>query len=246
MVGRTIFQLDDLARLGAAVEPSASNIDATTVQQKVTDPVMYIARSAEKIGHFFRTTYTAHHSRLLALLIRITAVLATISTAEARVNASAEIPSVTPPALTFAWYVAFLDRRDVFTESGPVAVEISASLPSQGTQAYFEAIHETGASERSEYDVLRLEGDSALAQVVVGPYLSAQAQVEERPLSSVLVTPTNYRFGYIGARYCFGTLAYVFKISPRKSPLALSKVSSGLIPKPAFQSDKRDTLSKHQ
>jgi hypothetical protein len=157
------------------------------------------------------------------LLVRVTAVLATICAADARVSASTSISSVASPALTFARYLAFLDRRDVFTESGPVSVEISASLSGQDAHAFFAAIRETGASERIEYHLLRLEGDSALTQGVVAPYLSAQAQVEELPLSSVLISPTNYKFRYIGLRYCFGTVTYVFKVSPRKSGVGLIK-----------------------
>jgi hypothetical protein len=33
----------------------------------------------------------------------------------------------------------------------------------------------------------------------------------------------NYKFRYIGPRYCFGTLTYVFKVSPRKSRVGLIK-----------------------
>jgi hypothetical protein len=185
---------------------------------------MYFIRLVTKIiGHSARTPHAARHSRRVGVLVRVTAALATISAVDARVTTSAKIPSVAPPALTFARYVAFLDRRDVFTEAGPVAVEISASLPSQGTRAYVAAIRETGASERSEYDMLQLEGDSALAQVVVGPFLSAQAQAEALPLSSVLITPMNYKFHCIGPRYRFGTLSYVFQIRPRKRHVGLIK-----------------------
>jgi hypothetical protein len=131
---------------------------------------MYCARRTEKItGPSGQTTYSARYSRLLGLLVFVMAWLATISPADAGATESAEILAVAPPALTFARYLAFLDRRDVFTESGPVSVEISASLSRKATQAYFAAIRETGASERSEYHVLRLEGDSALTQGVIRP-----------------------------------------------------------------------------
>jgi hypothetical protein len=85
------------------------------------------------------------------------ALLATISFADARANESTEIVSTSRPALAFARYVAFLDKRDVFTESGPVAVEISASTATQGTQAFLEGIRDIGASEHSEYSLLQLK-----------------------------------------------------------------------------------------
>jgi hypothetical protein len=154
------------------------------------------------------------------LLIGLTALLATIPTANAQAKQSAEVLSITPSALAFARYVAFLNRRDVFTESGPVAVEISALLPRQGTQVRLTAFRDTDASERSEYDVVQLEGDPT-AQVIVERYLSTRAQVENLRLSALLVTPANYKFRYIGLRYRSGALACVFQIIPRKRRIGL-------------------------
>jgi hypothetical protein len=46
-------------------------------------------------------------------------------------------------------------------------------------------------------------------------YLAAQAQVENLPLASVLIAPTNYKFRFIGARYWSDGIAYVFQIRPQ-------------------------------
>ncbi|MBV9612904.1 MAG: hypothetical protein JO091_10550 [Acidobacteriaceae bacterium] len=188
-------------------------------------PVMYFNRLADKIiGRSGGMDYVTRNSRAgTRLVVAFMALLATMSAMGARESESTMIVRIASPALAFARYIAFLNRRDVFTESGPVAVEIRASLPGQGAQAYWAAIRETEASERSEYDLLQLDGDQALVQKVVRPYLLVQAQAEELPLSSVLITPANYRFRYAGSRYRSGALAYVFQISPRKNDAGLIK-----------------------
>jgi len=177
--------------------------------------------------HFTRrdkSLYAGMPSRFQGrFLVGLAALLGTISIAYARANESLEILSITPSALAFARYVAFLNQRDVFTESGPVSVEISALLPRQATQAYFRAIRDTSPSERSAYEVVQLEGNPTDVQAIVRSYLSAQAEVEKLPLSAVLITPANYKFRCIGSRDHFGKLAYVFQISPRESRLGLIK-----------------------
>lgn len=158
---------------------------------------------------------------LVSLLFGVTAFLATIPAVNAQTNESAEVVSITPPALAFARYIAFLDRRDVFTESGPVVVDIRASLPKQSTEAHLKAIRDSGPCERSEYNVLQLEGDPTQAQVIIGRYVSAQAQIEKLPLSSILITPANYRFRYVGSIYRSGATIYVFQITPKERRLGL-------------------------
>ena len=149
------------------------------------------------------------------------ALLTVMSTANARASDSAEILSITSPALAFGRYIAFLNQRSPFTESGPVALEIEASLPGLGKQACLSAIRETGASERSEYQVLHIEGDSMVKREVIARYLSAQTQAERLPLSSTLISPANYKFHYAGSIHSLGTLLYVFQVSPRKKRVGL-------------------------
>jgi hypothetical protein len=139
----------------------------------------------------------------------------------ARASDSAQILSISPAALAFARYISFLNQRNPFTESGAVAVEIDASLPGLGKQAYFSAIRETGASERSQYRELHIEGDSMVKREVIARYLSAEAQAEELPLSSTLIAPSNYKFRYAGSIQNLGKLLYVFNISPRKKCVGL-------------------------
>ena len=77
-------------------------------------------------------------------------------------------PQVPPRTLAFARYIASLQNRDPFTESGPVAMSIQASLPRFYKDADLVAIRATGEDERSQYLVLGMEGDGAVAEEVVG------------------------------------------------------------------------------
>src|SRR6266478_2176786 len=97
---------------------------------------------------------------LFALLIPINAPAAT----------AAMIGPASSAGLAFARYIASVQERDPFTESGPVAVEIEASLPGLYKETRFVAIRETGESERSEYRVLNIEGDAIVAQEVIARY----------------------------------------------------------------------------
>jgi hypothetical protein len=124
-----------------------------------------------------------------------------------------------PPSgqsLAFARYVASTEERDPLTESGPVAVEIDGTLPGLYKESRLLAVKLTGESERGEYRVLGIEGDATVTQEVIARYLAVQEQVEDMPLSSVAITPANYKFHYLGEVETGGAPAYVYKIIPRK------------------------------
>jgi hypothetical protein len=118
--------------------------------------------------------------------------------------------------LAFARYIASIQERNPFTDSGPVGVEIEASLPSLYKETRLVAIRDMDKSERSEYRVLQIEGDAIVAQEVVARYLALQELLENLPVSSVEITPANYKFQYKGEIGTGGALAYVYKITPKK------------------------------
>jgi hypothetical protein len=120
------------------------------------------------------------------------------------------------PALAFGRYLAHLQERNLFTESGPVNVQIEASLPSLAKTGSMFAVRQMGASERSEYSVIRLEGDSMVRHQVIARYLDAEQQAEALPYSSVAVTPGNYKFRYLGSVENDGATVYVFQIAPKR------------------------------
>ena len=125
------------------------------------------------------------------------------------------------PALAFGKYLASLQERDPFTESGPVGLEIKASLPGLAKEGRMQAVRQTGASERSEYGAIRFDGDSTVKRQVIARYLAAQEQAEALPYSTVAVTPANYKFRYAGSVQDNGTVVCVFQIAPKKKRAGL-------------------------
>jgi hypothetical protein len=93
---------------------------------------------------------------------------------------------------------------------------IEAFLPGLGKESRLIAIRETNESERSEYKVLESEGDAMATDEVIKPYLSEQKQLEDLPLSSVIVTPANYKFRFMGETGSDGASTAVFQIVPKK------------------------------
>jgi len=146
-----------------------------------------------------------------------------------------QIPEVGParltvgesaPALAFGKYLASLQERNLFTESGPIRMEIEASLPGLAKEGRMLAIRHTGASERSEYTAIRFDGDSTVKRQVIARYLAAQEQAEALPYSTVAVTPANYKFRYLGSVANSsvannGTTVCIFQIVPKKKRAGL-------------------------
>jgi hypothetical protein len=145
------------------------------------------------------------------------------------------IPEVAParltvdesaPALAFGKYLVSLQERNLFTESGPVGIEIEASLPGLAKEGRMLAVRHTGASERSEYEAVRFDGDSTVKQQVIARYLAAQEQAEALPYSAVAVTPANYKFRYLGSMENSsvannGATVCIFQIVPKKKRAGL-------------------------
>jgi len=131
------------------------------------------------------------------------------------------IQTTTNESIAFARYIAWLHARDPFTESGPVALAITAALPGLNKQGSLLAIREVGESERSEYNIIELHGAAIVFERVIAPYLVAQRQAEDVRLSSVLITPRNYEFRYLGVADTGDSVAYIFRITPKKSRAGL-------------------------
>jgi hypothetical protein len=125
------------------------------------------------------------------------------------------------PALAFGRYLASIQERNPFTESGPIDVEIEATLPGLVKYGRMQAVRQTGASERSEYSAIKFDGDSIVRRQVIARYLAVEEQAEELPYSSVAVTPANYKFRYVGSLEANGTAVYIFQIAPKKKRTGL-------------------------
>ena len=131
------------------------------------------------------------------------------------------IQTTTNESLAFARYIAWLHARDTFTESGPVALRITASVPGLNKQGSLSAIRDVEESERSEYAITEQWGDSIVFARVIVPYVTVQRQAEDLPLSSVLITPQNYKFRCAGLADTGARAAYVFRITPKKRRVGL-------------------------
>jgi hypothetical protein len=130
-------------------------------------------------------------------------------------------PTTPPESIAFARYIAWLDGRDPFTESGPVALAIAASLPGLDKAGSLLAIREVGETERNQYGVLQLEGDSIVFERAIAPYLEVQREAEDLPRSAVTISPQNYKFCYTGTVETGDRAAYIFRITPKENRAGL-------------------------
>jgi hypothetical protein len=166
---------------------------------------------------------TAHAMGIVALLFAATGyaqqswlVEPTPEVREARLTVDESVP-----ALAFGKYLASLQERNLFTESGPVSIEIEASLPGLAKEGRMLAVRRTDASERSEYDSIQFDGDTTVKRQVIARYLDAEEQAEALPYSTVAVTPANYKFRYLGSVENNETTVCVFQIVPKKKRAGL-------------------------
>jgi hypothetical protein len=128
-----------------------------------------------------------------------------------------------PESGAFARYVASLEQHDPFSGAGPVAVLIEASLPHFYKGAQLLAIRKMGENERSEYLIVGIEGDGAALDEVTTRYVALQEEIENLPLSSIQISPENYKFRLQGEVKTGIGSAYVYDISPRKHRPGLFK-----------------------
>jgi hypothetical protein len=130
-------------------------------------------------------------------------------------------PTAPPESIAFARYIAWLHARDPFTESGPVALAIAASLPGLDKQGSLLTIRKTDQSERCQYGKPEIRGDPIVFERVIGPYLIAQREAEDLPLSSVIIAPQNYKFRFAGTVETGDITAYIFRITPKENRAGL-------------------------
>ena len=107
--------------------------------------------------------------------------------------------------------------------SGEMVVDIEASLPKLSKRGRLQAIRRFVPFGKPEYQVLRAEGDRTVRHQVIARYLTADAQAQTLPSSSVAVSAANYKFHFVGSIGAGPTLTYVFQISPRKKRVGLMK-----------------------
>jgi hypothetical protein len=165
---------------------------------------------------------TAHVRRasFRPALLPLIFLLALLAPANTHAASAAIMDSNDPAAMAFARYIA----GQVQTVPWSVeAVEIEASLPKSEKQARLRAIRRLLPLGKPEYQVLEIAGDRTVTRQVIARYLSAQIQAAAIPVSSIAITPANYKFTYKGPVETAGALAYSFAIKPRKKREGLIK-----------------------
>src|SRR5579883_732677 len=129
---------------------------------------------------------------------------------------AAKLPVPSPHTsadMAFARYVATQGQGAAFAGSEPVVVLIEASLPELYKQAAVVALRKQG---ESKLQVLQVAGDGTVLSEVLDRYFSLREQLDELPLDSIAITPTNYKF-HFGGEVNTGTApAYVYDVSPKK------------------------------
>jgi hypothetical protein len=118
--------------------------------------------------------------------------------------------------VAFARYTTSQVQHDPFPKSGSVAILIEASLPEFYRSAALVAVREQGANDR-ELHVLDISGDESVAAEVIDRYFTLRQSVDALPLSSVAITPVNYRFRFAGEVKTGGAVAFIYEIKPKKN-----------------------------
>lgn len=126
-------------------------------------------------------------------------------------------------SLAFARYVASLKDDDPLSDGGPAAVLIQAALPGLYKDAQLAAVRQTGENERNEYSILYMMGDGTVVKEVMARYFELDRKIDDLPLSSILISPANYKFRFRGEVKTEANGAYVYDIVPKKKRAGLMK-----------------------
>jgi hypothetical protein len=168
-----------------------------------------------------RSARLAAFPRCVVTMLALFIVPGAVSAPAQRLPIVQPITPGTNRSIAFARYVAWLQAADPFTQAGPVALSVVASLPGLEKQGSLLAVRTVGGSARNQYGLLDLQGDPIVFQSIIAPYFSAQHQAEDIPLSSVIITPLNYKFHYAGQVETGDHSAYIFRIAPKKNRAGL-------------------------
>jgi hypothetical protein len=128
---------------------------------------------------------------------------------------------VPPAESALARYNAGVERNAQRMEYRSATIDIEASLPKLAKKGRLHAIRYMVPFAKPEYRNLEMAGDSTVTRQVIARYLSAEAQALTLPASEVAVSAANYKIRYVGSIGGATTLAYVFRITPRKKRAGL-------------------------
>ena len=149
--------------------------------------------------------------------IAVSSVLALLTMADAFskdvIQDNTVVISTPPAAIALERFIA---HQPPDSRTTVEAIEIEASLPKLNKSGRLSAIRRTLPSRHREYQVLEISGDSMVNHEVIVRYLHADQRAAEISGDSTAITPTNYKFRYLGVVQLRDNIAYAFRIVPHK------------------------------
>ena len=121
------------------------------------------------------------------------------------------------PDLAFARYIASNGEGDPFEKSGTVIISIEASLPELYKSAAVLAVRTPDEDERGDLHIVQIAGDGTVTAEVIDRVFAMREQIDLLPLSSIAITPVNYKFHLAGKVKTGGSSAYIYDITPKKN-----------------------------
>jgi len=134
--------------------------------------------------------------------------------------ATAAAPGVqalgSPRALAFAEYIMSHGERDPLAKAGPVGVLIEASLPDLYKSATLLAVRTPSGNGPGDLHIVQIAGDGTVAEEVIDRVFTLREQIDRLPVTSLEITPANYKFRFAGEVKTGGAPAYIYDITPKK------------------------------
>lgn len=108
------------------------------------------------------------------------------------------------------------------SKTGPLEVDIEASVPKLNTHGRMKATRKISAVGKITYKVLGFQGDNSVKNEVIARYLQAEQKGQDD--KSLTLSPENYKFKLKGQKAGnHGSNVYVFQVSPRQKRVGLFK-----------------------
>ena len=151
-------------------------------------------------------------SAFIVLAFTLAAAFAAVPVVEAEDAASAGI---------LDRYFANAGSQQASLRGLQMDMEIDASLPKLEKHGKLHALRSISKLGQITYQGLRFIGDNAIRNDVIVRYLTAEKQSQD--MSTMALTPKNYKFKYKGETERNGMMVHVFQVSPRKKRVGLFK-----------------------
>ena len=137
-----------------------------------------------------------------------------------RIPAQDNIIVTSPPPAAMA-LERFIGEQPDHSRTPVETIEVEASLPKLNKSGRLRAIRRILSAHQLEYQVMELSGDTMVKHEVIARYLSADKRSAELCTASTAITPSNYKFRYLGSVQLHDHQTYMFRIIPHKKKQGL-------------------------